>query len=87
MARIPNDGTARPMLTTAVANAEPRRMWPSQIANGSTRSPAMITAATDTQMCSPSRVQIESGPDQVVGSERNSWTDSQVVIRPSAPTG
>ncbi len=70
--RIPNEGIALPMLTTAPAMSAPRRRWPSHNARGRTRITATTVATTEIQMCSQSRAGIEPGPDQVSGSLRNS---------------
>jgi hypothetical protein len=75
------------MFTTEVAIAEPRLMCPNQTARGSTSKPATITATTEIQTCSHNLTGIESGPDQVAGSVRNSFISSQPLIALSAPTG
>src|SRR5690606_32693017 len=44
IATIPNDGTARPMLTRALTVAPPRRRWPSHRAGGKEMAVATATA-------------------------------------------
>ncbi len=77
MAMIPNEGSARPMLTTAVTATPPRPVWPSHAPRGRATAAAANREVADTHTCSQSRIGMPSGPlrwspNHAIRSPRNS---------------
>ncbi len=80
-------GTARPMLERLTASAPPLPRWPRTRATGRAIRQLMSRQTTVRKRCSPSRLQIPSGPDQWVAVVSQDQVSESVFMPASGSRG